>query len=118
MDDVARLPPRDRADLFNQAGTQRGVVSAIIEKDFWVCWALKRLFALPGANPSLVFKGGTSLSKVYAVIQRFSEDIDLSFDRHDLGYKGDRDPQAAPSRKKAEQLLESLDADLQKHIDA
>lgn len=97
---------------------QRGLVSAIFEKDFWVCWTLKRLFALPGDNPSLVFKGGTSLSKIYGVIQRFSEDIDLSFDRHDLGYDGERDPQAAPSRKKAEQLLESLDADVKEHIDA
>lgn len=118
MDDVARLPARDRADLFNQAGAQRGLPSAILEKDLWVCWTLRRVFALSGDNPSLVFKGGTSLSKVYAVIPRFSEDIDLSFDRRDLGYGGERDPRAAPSRKKAEQLLESLDADVQRHIDA
>jgi len=118
MDDVARLAPQDRADLFNEAGAKRGLASAIIEKDFWVCWTLRRLFTLPGDNPSLVFKGGTSLSKAYGVIRRFSEDIDLSFDRRDLGFGGDRDPEAAPSRKKAEHLLESLEAEVQRHIDA
>jgi hypothetical protein len=118
MDDVARLAPQDRADLFNEAGAKRGLASAVIEKDFWVCWTLRRLFTLPGDNPSLVFKGGTSLSKAYAVIRRFSEDIDLSVDRRDLGFSGERDPEAAPSKKKADQLLESLNAEVQRHIDA
>ncbi len=118
MDDVARLGPQDRADLFNEAGARRDLAPAIIEKDFWVCWTLRRLFTLPGDNPLLVFKGGTSLSKAYDVIRRFSEDIDLTFDRRDLGFGGERDPEAAPSRKKAEQLLESLEAEVQRHIDA
>ena len=52
--------------------------SALIEKDFWVCWLLGLLFADPELAPHLVFKGGTSLSKVYGIIERFSEDIDLS----------------------------------------
>lgn len=57
-----------------------GSSAAIIEKDFWVCWSLKRLFGLPkGASATLVFKGGTSLSKGFGAIRRFSEDIDLSF---------------------------------------
>jgi hypothetical protein len=43
MDEVARLPARERADLFNEAGARRGLATAIIEKDFWVCWILKRL---------------------------------------------------------------------------
>lgn len=118
MEDVARLGPQDRADLFNEAGARRDLAPAIIEKDFWVCWTLRRLFTLPGDNPPLVFKGGTSLSKAYDVIRRFSEDIDLTFDRRDLGFGGERDPEAAPSRKKAEQLLESLEAEVQRHIDA
>ena len=89
---------------------------AIVEKDFWVCWTLKRLFSLPGDNPSLVFKGGTSLSKIYQAIKRFSEDIGLSFDRRDLGYVGDRDPQSAPSRKKKEKLIEDLVGAVTRHI--
>lgn len=89
---------------------------AIVEKDFWVCWTLKRLFSLPGDNPSLVFKGGTSLSKIYQAIKRFSEDIDLSFDRRDLGYVGDRGPQSAPSRKQKEKLIEDLVGAVTRHI--
>jgi Nucleotidyl transferase AbiEii toxin, Type IV TA system len=52
--------------------------SVMVEKDFWVCWLLGLLFADAELAPHLVFKGGTSLSKVYGVIDRFSEDIDLS----------------------------------------
>ena len=66
MDDVARLPTDDRAALFGETGAGRGVANTIIEKDFWVCWSLKRLFGLPkGTTATLVFKGGTSLSKAF-----------------------------------------------------
>jgi hypothetical protein len=118
MDKVARLPLTDRAALFGETGAGRGVANTIIEKDFWVCWTLKRLFDLPqGAAASLVFKGGTSLSKAFGIIRRFSEDIDLSFDRADLGYSGDRDPeQEGLSRKKTGQLIDDLVADVEKHI--
>jgi predicted nucleotidyltransferase component of viral defense system len=79
MDDVARMKPGDRRDLFTEAAARRGNISAVvIEKDFWVCWTLKHIFALGPAPAQLIFKGGTSLSKVYGVIERFSEDIDLS----------------------------------------
>lgn len=67
MDKVALLPPADRAALFGETGAGRGVANTIIEKDFWVCWSLKRLFDLPkDAAASFVFKGGTSLSKALA----------------------------------------------------
>ncbi|WP_438270337.1 nucleotidyl transferase AbiEii/AbiGii toxin family protein [Rhizobium mongolense] len=93
MDSVALLPIDDRAALFGETGTVRGVANTIIEKDFWVCWTLKRLFGLQEKDTAtLVFKGGTSLSKAFGAIRRFSEDIDLSFDRAELGYTGDRDP--------------------------
>ena len=49
-----------------------------VEKDFWVCWLLRELFSLTCVQGQLIFKGGTSLSKGYGVIERFSEDIDLS----------------------------------------
>jgi len=118
MDKVARLPADDRAALFGETGAARGVATTIIEKDFWVCWTLKRLFGLreKGAT-TLIFKGGTSLSKAFDAIRRFSEDIDLSIDRADLGYTGDRDPaQAGISKKKAERLIDELTADVEKHI--
>src|SRR5437899_6537426 len=100
MDDVARLPAADRADLFVVTGTGRGLTSEMIEKDFWVCWALKRLFTLPAPPAGLLFKGGTSLSKVFGVIERFSEDVDLSFDRAGLGFGGESDPLEATGKRR------------------
>lgn len=118
MDDVARLPADDRAALFGETGAGRGVADTIIEKDFWVCWSLRRLFGLPqGTTASLVFKGGTSLSKAFSAIRRFSEDIDLSFDRTELGYTGDRDPEKEGiSRKQAARLIDDLVSDVERHI--
>ena len=118
MDKVARLPAEDRAALFGETGANRGVATTIIEKDFWVCWTLKRLFGLQRTDAApLVFKGGTSLSKAYGAIRRFSEDIDLSFDRTELGYTGDRDPEKEGiSRKQADSLIGDLESDVEKHI--
>jgi hypothetical protein len=107
MDEVARLPAADRADLFVVTGTGRGLTSEMIEKDFWVCWALKRLFTLPNPPAGLLFKGGTSLSKVFGVIERFSEDVDLSFDRAGLGFGGESDP-LATTGKRRKRSLEAL----------
>jgi hypothetical protein len=59
---------------------------AVVEKDFWVCWVLKHLFAEPDFKDRMVFKGGTTLSKVFGLIDRFSEDIDLVLDWQLLGY--------------------------------
>ncbi len=72
-----RLPTEERRLYIEQAATRRNLSSVIMEKDFWVCWLLDVLFKSEFAD-SLVFKGGTSLSKVFGAIERFSEDIDLS----------------------------------------
>lgn len=118
MDRVALLPANDRAALFGETGALRGVANTIIEKDFWVCWTLKRLFRLQKQDAAtLVFKGGTSLSKAFGAIRRFSEDIDLSFDRAELGYTGDRDPEKEGiSKKQANKLIEALVSDVERHI--
>ena len=63
-----------------------GTLPVIVEKDYWVCWLLGKIFADPRWEPHLVFKGGTSLSKVFNAIQRFSEDIDLSVSPVLLGH--------------------------------
>ncbi len=81
MKKVARASAEDRADMFRIAAEASGLAPAVVEKDFWVCWMLQKLFTLQVAGPHLLFKGGTSLSKVYNVIQRFSEDIDISVSR-------------------------------------
>ena len=108
MDEVARLPAADRADLFQVTGTGRGLTPAMIEKDFWVCWTLKRLFTFHDLPTGLLFKGGTSLSKAFGVIERFSEDVDLSFDRAGLGFGGESDPLNAKSGKRRKHGLEAL----------
>ncbi|MDX6038439.1 nucleotidyl transferase AbiEii/AbiGii toxin family protein, partial [Acinetobacter baumannii] len=56
-----------------------GKNSIVLEKDIWVCWVLKQIFEMPN-RLSMAFKGGTSLSKIYKVIDRFSEDIDITLD--------------------------------------
>lgn len=71
------LPAEERRLYIEQAAIQRNISPVVLEKDFWVCWLLGILFESEFAS-SLVFKGGTSLSKVFGVIERFSEDIDLS----------------------------------------
>src|SRR6185312_13908908 len=109
MDDVARMTAEERRDLFTEAAAQWGNIRPeVMEKDFWVCWTLKHVFDLGPPPAHLVFKGGTSLSKVYGLIERFSEDIDLSLSREDLGFGGDRDPYSAPSRKKQDALIDEL----------
>ena len=116
MDKVAVSDPSDRRALFSQTAATRGLANIIVEKDFWVCWTLKRLFEIQkGMGLTLVFKGGTSLSKAYDAIRRFSEDIDLSFDRADFGYE--HDPEAGtPSGKEMGRRIEAFVKELEKHI--
>lgn len=116
MDDIARLPVTDRMDLFSATARRRGLTAEIIEKDFWVCWALKRVFNLPDPPAGLLFKGGTSLSKVFGVIERFSEDVDLSFNRAELGFGGENDPLHALTGKKRKHGLEALTETCQRLI--
>lgn len=93
MDKVAGISADDRKDLFQETAARRGMHPAIAEKDFWVCWILKQIFTDQGLKDKLIFKGGTSLSKVYHLIERFSEDIDLVLDWRVLGYgKEQEDP--------------------------
>lgn len=127
MDEFARQSQEIRAELFQETAARMGVTSIIVEKDFWVCWTLKRVFSLEDFQAGLIFKGGTSLSKAYGAIRRFSEDIDLSIDRHDLGFVGERDPANAEiSKKQRKRLLQELaetsakivQTDLRNHIKA
>ena len=111
MDGVAAAEPQVRKDLFAETASQMCVDARIVEKDFWVCWALKQLFSLPSHGTHFTFKGGTTLSKVFGVIQRFSEDVDIAVDWVPLGFVGDRDPAAPRSKTKQARLLgEMLEA--------
>ena len=102
MDRIAAGSASDRRDLFTESASRLGMNPAIVEKDFWVCWILKHLFAEPGLKEQMIFKGGTSLSKVFGLIDRFSEDIDLILDWRLLGYGHGRSPTIPikPSRRR------------------
>lgn len=79
-----------------------------MEKDFWVCLALDVLYnGLPSGHPQLLFKGGTSLSKAYKLIQRFSEEVDFTVFREDLGFGSGKDP-ASVSGKQRRRISEEL----------
>jgi hypothetical protein len=86
MRDIATRSPKDRTALFRAVSQEMGINEAIIEKDFWVCWVLDLLFSDSPWRDSLNFKGGTSLSKAFDLIHRFSEDIDLIIDWCLLGF--------------------------------
>jgi Nucleotidyl transferase AbiEii toxin, Type IV TA system len=98
------LPPAERRLYLEQSAIRRNLSPVILEKDFWVCWLLGVLFESEFAD-SLVFKGGTSLSKVFGVIDRFSEDIDLSLSPEFLNL-----PEAGATRNQANKWMISAEA--------
>lgn len=108
MDTFLTRPPAERRRLCEAAGDKLGLQAASIEKDFWVCWVLHELFALAEFGSHLTFKGGTSLSKCWKLIERFSEDLDVVIDRDFLGFGGNKSPEAVPSNKQREKRLEDL----------
>ena len=91
MDRIARASTGERRLVFEAAAQRMALAPAVVEKDFWVCYTLDHLFHRSGFAESMVFKGGTSLSKAFGLIERFSEDIDLILDWRLLGY-GENEP--------------------------
>ena len=89
MDRIARASTGERRLVFEAAAQRMALAPAVVEKDFWVCYTLDHLFHRSGFAESMVFKGGTSLSKAFGLIERFSEDIDLILDWRLLGYGED-----------------------------
>ena len=87
MRNIAKIKENDRKALFHNTAAKMGMTDAIIEKDFWVCYMLDYLFHRCAWKDNIAFKGGTSLSKAYGLIERFSEDIDLILDWRVLGYE-------------------------------
>lgn len=87
MYNFAKLNDDERKIIFENSASKLGMNSAIVEKDFWVCYVLDYLFHKCKYKNSFAFKGGTCLSKVFNIIERFSEDIDLILDWEVLGYK-------------------------------
>ncbi|MEI7430433.1 MAG: nucleotidyl transferase AbiEii/AbiGii toxin family protein [Betaproteobacteria bacterium] len=96
------LSRNDQAEALEYAAARNGRPAHLLEKDIWVVWALSALYESTLAR-KLTFKGGTSLSKVYKIIDRFSEDVDLTYDirelASDLLLQGNPIP-ASPSEEK------------------
>jgi predicted nucleotidyltransferase component of viral defense system len=104
--DFLTRPEQERRDVFDAAADNLDTVSSYVEKDFWVCLVLDILYnGLPSGHPRLLFKGGTSLSKVYGLISRFSEDVDFTVFREDLGFGQTIEP---ISRKQQEEQSEAI----------
>lgn len=114
---VLAASERDRRDLFIGTGNRLGTPEQNTEKDFWVCWTLHALFhELEAGGPRLLFKGGTSLSKGYGLIERFSEDIDITVFREDLNQAATVEELEALSRKKRDARLEAIKAACQTYV--
>ncbi|TAK78514.1 MAG: nucleotidyl transferase AbiEii/AbiGii toxin family protein, partial [Gammaproteobacteria bacterium] len=116
MTELHLLSVTERGEFFEAAAEELGIPFEIIEKDFWVVWSLENLFSLADLKDHLTFKGGTSLSKVYGVIERFSEDIDLSIEKEFFGYGKNNDPEKAESKKKQRAALENLSSACSKYV--
>jgi len=108
VDEFARLGSEQRRDVFADAAAELGLLPAIVEKDFWVCFVLQLLFTRLSLRGHFVFKGGTSLSKAYRLIQRFSEDIDLILDWQLLGYESQAPLQAQSSKAQQDKFNKEL----------
>lgn len=108
MNEIYLFTQDERELFFQTAADIQNMPFEIIEKDFWFVWILGRLFSLEKVRPYLTFKGGTSLSKVYRLIDRFSEDIDLSIEREFFGFGAPKNPENAPSKKKQNLIIENL----------
>jgi hypothetical protein len=110
VNSFAREPAESRADFIYQYAATAQVPAYIVEKDFWVCWLLGRIFSTDRLGRDCVFKGGTSLAKVFNAIHRFSEDIDLGLSPQSLGWK-EADLDEAPSKTARLKRVAQIEAD-------
>ena len=100
------LSSADRSEVLEVAAARSGRPAHLLEKDIWVVWALSAIYD-SALGDSLTFKGGTSLSKVYKVIDRFSEDIDLTYDIRELVPDLLRDGNPIPTSASQEKKITS-----------
>ncbi len=108
------LEAKEQSQIYRALAPQLARSPTVLEKDVWVCWVLRTLFTMPGRLP-MAFKGGTSLSKVFGAIARFSEDVDITLD-----YRGiDRsfDPFGEDlSKTRLKKFSDELKSFVQQHV--
>lgn len=109
-----KLDAREQSQIYRALAPQMGRSPVVLEKDVWVCWVLQTLFTMPGAV-TMAFKGGTSLSKVFGAIARFSEDVDITLDYR--GVDASFDPFApGVSRNRLKKFGEDLQCFVRDHV--
>ena len=102
----------DERNLYCRQAAERMEIplpAAVIEKDFWVCWTLNLLNEIPELKGNITFKGGTSLSKAWGLIERFSEDIDIAINRKVFGQEPPHGAENATSNTQRKTRLEELE---------
>lgn len=107
-DTILAADNETRAGLFTATAQRIGTTPQNVEKDLWVCWTLDALFNGLPDGPRLLFKGGTSLSKGFGLIRRFSEDIDVTVFRDDLGEAVSVEDLQALGTNKREKALDAI----------
>ena len=108
MNNYINRSRQEQLELIMQTAAKLAMEPAAIEKDFWVCWILQRLFEST-LRHSIIFKGGTSLSKVYGLIKRFSEDIDLILNWEDFRGECEWDPGERYGKASRKKMMDALD---------
>ena len=116
FDQVITADDETRLGLNTTTAQRLGTTPQNVEKDFWVCWTLDALFNGLADRPRLLFKGGTSLSKGFGLIKRFSEDIDVTVFRDDLGEAASITELEALSGKKRGKALDAIKAACEAYI--
>lgn len=110
MRKVANDSSEELQQLFSETAIRRKLTPGVVEKDFWVCWMLDYLFNVSKLKETFEFKGGTSLSKAFGIIERMSEDIDLILDWRALGLN-DADLWMERSNTKQGKFVEQINRD-------
>jgi len=114
---ILKAAEGERKDLFLATASHFNTNAQYVEKDFWVCWVLNALFHnLPQKSPRLVFRGGTSLSKSFGLINRFSEDIDITVFRQDIGHPMSNEDIALLSGTKRRKELDAIKQDCARYV--
>ena len=111
MNKFIQLSSDERSLYCRQAAERMAtpLPAAVIEKDFWVCWILNLLNEIPELKGNITFKGGTSLSKAWGLIDRFSEDIDIAINRKLFGQHPPNGAEDAESNRQRKMRLEELE---------
>ena len=116
FDQIISSDAKTRSGLYTTTAQRLGTTPQNVEKDFWVCWTLDALFNGLIDRPRLLFKGGTSLSKGFGLISRFSEDIDITVFRDDLGKAATVAELEALSGKKRAKALDAIKTACEEYI--